>query len=373
MPGRRTDKEKREAEKSALVEVQHKMAVPPTIETTEGSFAFSTELEEAGQRLDKVLSRRVNALSRSRLKELILAGEVRIGPSLIRDPNYKLHPGELIALTLPPAKTAEPEAQAIPLVIVFEDEHLIVIDKPAGLVVHPATGHQDGTLVNALLAHCGTSLSGIGGVRRPGIVHRLDKETSGLLVIAKHDRAHRHLAGQFADHGRSGPLVRAYKALVWGVPNRPNGVISANLERSRQNREKIIIVSPDQGREAITHFSVKQVYNGPAVETRAAHSALASLVECRLETGRTHQIRVHMNHIGHPLLGDRVYGPGFKTKAQHLGLPARMALEALAGRQALHATLLGFEHPITREELIFESELPSDLAELEAALHKSEA
>ena len=240
---------------------------------------------------------------------------------------------------MPPPVPAEPEGEAIPLDVVYEDDDLIVIDKPAGLVVHPAAGNQTGTLVNALIAHCGASLSGIGGVMRPGIVHRLDKDTSGLMVVAKTDRAHRSLADQFADHGRTGPLERGYMALVWGVPDRADGTIEAALGRSTKNREKIE-VKREGGREAITHYHVAERYGA------AGKPAVASLVECRLETGRTHQIRVHLAAIGHPVIGDRTYGAGFATKPALLPEPAR-SLAARFPRQALHAYLLGFEHPVS--------------------------
>jgi 23S rRNA pseudouridine1911/1915/1917 synthase len=232
---------------------------------------------------------------------------------------------------------------------------LIVIDKPAGLVVHPAAGNHTGTLVNALIAHCGASLSGIGGVARPGIVHRLDKDTTGLMVVAKTDRAHRGLAAQFADHGRTGPLERGYLALVWGAPGRPQGTVDAPLGRSTRNREKIEIRRTG-GREAITHYRVEEKY-GPA------ERPLAALVECQLETGRTHQIRVHLASLGHPVVGDRAYGSGFATKTALLPEPAR-ALAAAFPRQALHAFLLGFEHPVTGEEMRFEAPLPADMEEL---------
>ncbi|MFL5123215.1 MAG: RluA family pseudouridine synthase, partial [Microvirga sp.] len=237
-------------------------------------------------------------------------------------------------------------------------------DKPAGLVVHPAAGHDSGTLVNALIAHCGESLSGIGGVKRPGIVHRLDKDTSGLLVVAKTDRAHRGLAAQFADHGRTGALERAYIALVWGVPDPTRGVVDGAIARSTANREKMAVVADDRGRHARTHYAVEAVF-GPAKEP------VASCLRCRLETGRTHQIRVHMAKIGHPLLGDESYGAGFKTKAVRLSPEAREALRGL-GRQALHAAVLGFEHPVSGEHLHFESEPPPDLQRLIATLRQAQ-
>jgi 23S rRNA pseudouridine1911/1915/1917 synthase len=295
------------------------------------------------------------ALSRTRLKALILDGQVAIGERTIRDPGYRVNAGEVIRLHLPPAEEAAPRGETIPLDVVYEDGDVIVIDKPSGLVVHPAAGHRSGTLVNALIAHCGASLSGIGGKKRPGIVHRLDKDTSGLMVVAKNDQTHRALAGQFADHGRTGPLARGYLAFVWGVPDRPRGVIAAPIDRHPRARDKQAV--RPAGREAITHWQVLERYDG--VEGRP----VASLLACRLETGRTHQIRVHLAHIGHPLLGDDVYGPGFKTKAAHLTPGARQALADLE-RQALHAYLLGFRHPCTGEYLEFRSELPGDLARL---------
>jgi 23S rRNA pseudouridine1911/1915/1917 synthase len=265
---------------------------------------------------------------------------------------------------LPEVEEAVPRPEAIPLFVVHEDADLIVINKPAGLVVHPAAGHATGTLVNALLAHCGDSLSGIGGVRRPGIVHRLDKDTSGLIVAAKNDRTHRALQEQFADHGRSGPLRRMYVAFAWGVPGSPAFSIDAPIDRSAVNREKMAVVGKGRGREAITHVALAQAYAG--VDGRPLVARLA----CRLETGRTHQIRVHLAHHGYPLLGDEVYGAGFRTKAGLLGEPARQALAAL-GRQALHAAELGFRHPGSGETLLFSSELPHDMAMLQAALTAS--
>jgi 23S rRNA pseudouridine1911/1915/1917 synthase len=315
--------------------------------------------EEAPERLDRVLAKHVSELSRSRLKALVLDGQVAINGAPALDPSLKVRAGDRVAVTIPPPEPAAPQAEDIALNIVYEDDALIVIDKPKGLVVHPAAGNWTGTLVNALIAHCGDSLSGIGGVKRPGIVHRLDKDTSGLLVVAKTDRAHRKLAAQFADHGRTGSLERAYLAFVWGVPDRPKGTIDKPIDRHPVARDKMAI-RPD-GRPAVTHWEVRERYVG------ADDKPVASLLECRLETGRTHQIRVHLASIGHPLLGDSVYGAGFKTKAAQLTESAR---EALAGldRQALHAHMLGFEHPVTAELLKFCSELPADLAALRCAL-----
>ena len=310
---------------------------------------------EGGLRLDRALVALFPDLSRARLQDLIRAGHVSRDGAPLRDPAQKVAAGSRIVLSLPPPEPALPVPEAVDLPIIYEDDDLIVIDKPAGLVVHPAPGHENGTLVNALLAHCGASLSGIGGVRRPGIVHRLDKDTSGLIVVAKNDAAHQGLTAQFADHGRTGPLERAYAAVVWGLPQPRAGTIRANLARSRFHRERIAVVSDESGRHAVTHYAVTEAYGE------------ATLVRCELETGRTHQIRVHMAHRGHPLLGDPVYGGAFKTKAARLGAEAREALTAL-GRQALHAALLGFSHPRTGETLRFESPLPPDLAALVARL-----
>jgi 23S rRNA pseudouridine1911/1915/1917 synthase len=308
--------------------------------------------DEAGERLDRVLAARVAELSRSRHKALILAGRVAIDGATIRDPGHRVNAGGTIELDLPPAENDAVEAEAIPLEVLFEDAEMIVIDKPAGLVVHPAAGNWTGTLVNALVAHCGESLSGIGGVKRPGIVHRLDKDTSGVMVAAKTDRAHRALSRQFADHGRTGALRRGYLAFVWGAPDRPRGTIDRPIGRHRHARDKMTVRA--DGRPAVTHWEVLERYLGPD------GAPVASLLACRLETGRTHQIRVHLASIGHPLLGDEVYGAGFRTKATQLGPQARAALEAL-GRQALHAYLLAVEHPSQGTNLEFRSELPDDL------------
>ena len=313
---------------------------------------------EAGQRLDRVLAARIPALSRSRLKALILAGQVAIDARTIRDPAASVNSGDTVTVTLPPPEPAKPAGESIPLNIVYEDDAIIVIDKPAGLVVHPAAGHGQGTLVNALIAHCGDSLSGIGGVKRPGIVHRLDKDTSGLMVVAKTDQAHRALSAQFANKAES-ELERAYLALVWGAPDRPKGTIDAPLDRHRFARDKRAV--REGGREAVTHWQVLERYRG------ADREPVASLLACTLDTGRTHQIRVHLAHIGHPILGDATYGTGFKTKIGKLAPEAQAALETL-GRQALHAYRLGFAHPVTGEPLEFSSELPPDLAALRGAL-----
>jgi len=312
-------------------------------------------VEEGGQRLDRALVGLFPELSRARLQDLVREGHVSRNGSVVRDPSGKVPAGARLALDLPPPSDPVPAAEDVALSIAYEDDDLVVVDKPAGLVVHPAPGHAGGTLVNALIAHCGASLSGVGGVRRPGIVHRLDKDTSGLIVVAKNDRAHHGLAAQFADHGRTGPLERAYLAFAWGEPYPAAGTIRASLARSRHNREKIAVVSEEVGRDAITHYAVLERYGE------------ASLVRCRLETGRTHQIRVHLAHLGHPLLGDAVYGSAFKTKVARLSQQGKAALSAL-GRQALHAELLGFAHPRTGETLRFESPLPPDLSALKVAL-----
>ncbi len=321
--------------------------------------------DEAGQRLDVAVTAAAKAqdlvLSRTRAKSLIEAGCLTIDGVVAIDGNRKLKAGETVALLVPPAEDAEPQGEDIPLAIVHEDEYLIVIDKPAGLVVHPAPGHGTGTLVNALIHHCGESLSGIGGVRRPGIVHRLDKDTSGLLVVAKTDAAHHGLSRLFADHGRTLPLTRSYVAFLWSRPERLFGSVDAPLGRHATDRLRMAVVPEERGRTAITHWRLEQVF-GPA------EAPVASRVACHLETGRTHQIRVHMAHLGHPVLADPLYAKGFKSKMSRLEPAARAALEALGQRQALHAAVLGFEHPVTGEILEFESELPPDLAALEAAL-----
>jgi 23S rRNA pseudouridine1911/1915/1917 synthase len=270
--------------------------------------------------------------------------------------------GQIIVVEIPDATPAEPQGEKIPLNIVYEDDQIVVLDKPAGLVVHPGAGNETGTLVNALIAHCGDSLSGIGGVKRPGIVHRLDKDTSGLLVVAKTDAAHRRLSELFADHGRSLPLTREYLALVWGAPDRQCGSVDAPLGRHAIQREKMAVVPQARGREAVTHWRVLQTFGADR-----EGKPIASLIACELETGRTHQIRVHMAHIGHPLIGDKTYGAGFKTKASQLPEEARTALTTL-DRQALHARALGFAHPTTGEELLFQSDPPEDFAQLASAL-----
>lgn len=316
--------------------------------------------EDAGKRLDRALAEYFPEFSRARLQGLIAEGQIAVDGKPESSASRKLRGGENVSLLLPDPVAATPVAQNIPLNILHEDAHLIVIDKPAGLVVHPSHGHETGTLVNALLGHCGDTLSGINGVLRPGIVHRLDKDTSGVIIVSKTDRAHKSLAAQFADHGRTGALERQYRAIVWGKLPRPHGTIEAGIARSNQNRERMVVSSAERARFAITHYEVLS-------EMEAAGTILASLIACRLETGRTHQIRVHLSHIGHPLLGDPLYGAGFRTKERHLPEAAGAALAALR-RQALHAQMLTFEHPASGDVMTFETEPPDDFMALEAAL-----
>ena len=309
---------------------------------------------DRGVRLDVFLSKHLPELSRTRIQSLIKQGQVRAGAATIVDAKYRVKPGDRFELNVPPPVLAEPEAETIPLNILYEDDALIVIDKPAGLVVHPGAGHSSGTLVNALIAHCGASLSGIGGVARPGIVHRLDKDTSGVLVVAKTDQAHRALAAEFADHGHEGALERTYLALVWGTPPLPHGTIDAPIGRHPTSRTKMAVL-PNKGRHAITHYRVLETFGG--------HPPIASLVECTLETGRTHQVRVHLAHMGTPVIGDPLYAQGFKSKLRNLPEPLRTKIMQL-DRQALHARRLAFTHPKTGTLLEFNSPLPDELAEI---------
>ena len=303
------------------------------------------ESAHAGWRLDRALAAAIPTLSRERLKALIRSGAVELGGTAVRDPAAKVSGVEALQVAVPEPTPAHNEPQDIPLKIVFEDEHLLIVDKPAGLVVHPAAGNFDGTLVNALLHHCGGSLSGIGGVARPGIVHRIDKDTSGLLVVAKTDVAHEGLAKQFAAHS----IDRRYVAIVNGVPKSSEGSVDAPLARSASNRKKMAIVEGGRGKVAVTHWRRLSVLKD------------AALVECRLETGRTHQVRVHMASIGHPLIGDPVYGRPAKMHGKLLN-------ELQFRRQALHATELGFTHPATKHRLSFSSAMPPDMQELFNAL-----
>ena len=303
------------------------------------------EPAHAGWRLDRALAAAVPTLSRERLKALIRSGAVEAQGAAVRDPALKVKGGEALRVAVPEPKPAHNEPQDIPLTVVFEDEHLLVVDKPAGLVVHPAAGNFDGTLVNALLHHCAGKLSGIGGVARPGIVHRIDKNTSGLLVVAKTDVSHEGLAKQFAAHS----IDRRYLAIVSGTPRIAQGTVDAPLARSATNRKKIAIVEGKRGKRAVTHWKRLEVLND------------AALVECRLETGRTHQVRVHMASIGHPLLGDPAYGRSGKTHGKIL---KELGFE----RQALHAAELGFTPPVTKHRLSFSSPMPPDMQELKSAL-----
>ena len=311
---------------------------------------------QAGERLDRALAAARPELSRSRLKALIEQGHLRLlGPAgsaaTIDDPALRVKPGQVFALTLPAAAPAQPVGQTMDLKIAYEDDDLIVIDKPAGLVVHPAPGNPDRTLVNALIAHCGASLSGIGGERRPGIVHRIDKDTSGLIVAAKNDAAHKALSEAFAAHD----IERAYLCLVWGVPAPLSGEITGNIGRHPVDRKRMAVVAKG-GKHAVTRYRVLKSFG-----------LGAALVECRLLTGRTHQIRVHMAKIGHPLIGDPVYGKPTPARRARLSPAARKAAEGFP-RQALHAALLGFRHPRTGEALAWRSELPPDLQALELSL-----
>ena len=323
----------------------------------EVEWTFVVDDAAAGDRLDGALARGLAVFSRSRVKDLIEKGAVSINGEAVTEPRRKLRLGETVLLVAPEPEDAEPVPENIPLDILYEDDALIVVNKPAGMVVHPAPGSLTGTLVNALLHHCGDSLKGIGGVKRPGIVHRLDKDTSGVMVAAKTDAAHQHLAAQFADHGRTGPLHRAYVAFVWGTTESARGTIEAPLGRDPNNRLKQAVRR--DGREAITHYTTEARYGGDGwAVTR---------VVCELETGRTHQIRVHMAHVGHPLVADPLYAPGYATKANRLPEELKRIVKGL-GRQALHAAELGFEHPVTGEEMLFEAPLPPDLLALQAAL-----
>jgi 23S rRNA pseudouridine1911/1915/1917 synthase len=316
--------------------------------------------EHAGWRLDRFLAAALSDFSRARLQQLLAEGAVTLaGPDnqkiTIKDANHRVKPEEIYALHVPPAQPTRPQGQDIPLSIVHEDKDLIVIDKPAGLVVHPAAGNPDGTLVNALIAHCGTSLIGIGGEARPGIVHRLDKDTSGLLVAAKNERAMTSLAKQFANH----TIERAYNAVIWGVPRTREGVIEGAIGRSPFDRKRMAVLRGG-GKEARTRYRVLETFGD---------RPLASLIECRLETGRTHQIRVHLTHLGHPLIGDPQYGrarqaPRPKSEAEETAF----TLATRFPRQALHAFVLGFQHPSLHKTLRFTSPWPADFAGLVEAL-----
>jgi 23S rRNA pseudouridine1911/1915/1917 synthase len=316
----------------------------------------------AGWRLDRFLAAILPDFSRSRLQQLLEAGAVFSGGRTIKDANHRVKPGESYVVTVPPATPAIPQGQDIPLDVVYEDKDLIVIIKPAGLVVHPAAGNPDGTLVNALIAHCGAKMLSIGGEARPGIVHRLDKDTSGLLVAAKTERAMASLAKQFANH----TIERAYNAVVWGAPREASGKIESQIGRSPFDRKRMTVLRSG-GKRAATNYKVLEKF-GPAANLEVGRP-FASLIECRLETGRTHQIRVHLTHLGHPLIGDPQYGrarvaPRGRTETE----TAAFTAAAEFPRQALHAFVLGFQHPSLHKTLRFEAPWPADFAELVSSL-----
>lgn len=305
-----------------------------------GDSIISGVIASGGQRLDKALAD-ASGLSRERVKALLGEGRISLAGKVAAQASFKPAAGTPFAISVPAAIPAEAHAQDIALTIAYEDEHLIVVDKPAGLVVHPAAGNLDSTLVNALLHHCRGQLSGIGGVARPGIVHRIDKDTSGLLVVAKTDAAHEGLAAQFADHS----IERAYLAIVAGLPTPTSGTVRGAIARSSHDRKKMALAEDGRGKHAVTHYKLLERLDS------------AALVECRLETGRTHQVRVHMSSIGHPLLGDPVYG---RTPSRLRPLLNQLHFH----RQALHAAVLGFIHPVTGAAIRLESTLPADMAEL---------
>ena len=329
--------------------------------TSSSTFEIAVPSLERRERVDAWLVKafaeeEAEALSRSRITTLIRQGNLAINGEVVTDAALRIGGGELVRLVLPPPAAATPTAEDIPLSILFEDADLLVIDKPVGMVVHPGAGVHSGTLVNAILHHCAGDLSGIGGVARPGIVHRLDRDTSGVMVVAKNDAAHRSLAQQFADHGRTGVLEREYQALVWGRPVPPAGKIDLPLGRDPRERTRRAVSSGKDARSAVTHYRTERAF------------AEATLVRCRLETGRTHQIRVHMAEIGHPLLADPVYGGAFRSKADRLRSEARELLRQMRG-QALHAATLQFAHPRTNETMRFETPVPDPMAALIKALN----
>ncbi len=316
-----------------------------TAETSrDGSIEVTIEAAEAGERLDRVLAAKLERLSRSRLKSLIEEGRVWLAGATIEEPSYRVKPGQTFAIIIPEIVPALPAAQSLPLDILYEDSDVIVLMKPPGMAVHPGPGTPDRTLVNALIAHCGDSLSGIGGVRRPGIVHRLDKDTSGLLVAAKTDLAHQGLAADFARRA----IERAYLAVVWGIPTPRSGEIEGAIGRHPTNRKKMAIVARG-GKPALTRYKVVRPLG-----------LGASLVECRLATGRTHQIRVHLTALGHPVIGDPVYGRPTPARLALLSPAQQQAARAMR-RQALHAYRLGFRHPRSGEQLVWESDLSADI------------
>ncbi len=308
----------------------------------------TAEPRATGQRLDRLLATRLGELSRTRLKHLVEDGRVSLDGAAVTDPSLRVRAGQSFVLALPETVADTPVPQAMDLAICYEDAHLLVLDKPAGLVVHPAPGNPDRTLVNALLAHCGESLAGIGGVRRPGIVHRLDKDTSGLMVVAKDEAAQAKLSADFAARR----VTRAYGAVVWGVPHPRAGEIAGRIGRSPRNRQKMAVLRSG-GKAAVTRYRVLRAFKD-----------VAALVECRLATGRTHQIRVHMTESGHPLIGDATYGDR-RSIGRVRAIPAETRERLIAfPRQALHAMLLGFHHPVSGAYLEFSSPFPRDIEEL---------
>jgi 23S rRNA pseudouridine1911/1915/1917 synthase len=321
--------------------------------SNEGSLQVEVSNADDGVRLDRLLAGALEELSRSRIKPLIKEGLVLLNEEPVLNPAHKVRAGDIYKITVPEAAESEPEPEDIPLDIIFEDKHLIVINKPAGMVVHPAAGNWSGTLVNALLHHCRDSLSGIGGVKRPGIVHRIDKDTSGLMVVAKSDAAHQGLATLFAAHD----IERRYKAVVWGRAYPPSGEIEGNIGRDPHNRKRMAMVTKG-GKSALTRYQLEENF-----------SDIAALVSCELETGRTHQIRVHMTHIGHPLVGDPLYSRAKRSRVSALPENSQKTILSF-NRQALHAETLGFVHPVTDKRLKFEVDFPSDLRELIKAFRR---
>lgn len=326
--------------------------------TGDGATVLEVGPEAAGQRLDQWLAGKLG-FSRNRVQGLIRQGAVCVEGKPHGEGKRKIAPGERVSVELPDNEPVAPVGEAMALDILYEDADLIVVNKPAGLVVHPGAGNWSGTLVNGLIHHCGANLSHLGGVWRPGIVHRIDKQTSGVLVVAKTDLAYTALSEAFADHGRTGDLERAYAALVWGMPSRGRGTVDAPLGRAADRvRRAVVPETREDARHAVTHFSVEERF-GQGQDG----GVTASLIECRLETGRTHQIRVHMAHIGHPVVGDPEYGRAFASKANRLPTLLREKVRAFP-RQALHARLLEFRHPGTHITMRFEAPLPPDMEEL---------
>ena len=310
-------------------------------------FSGTATEKDAGLRLDKFLSAELPDFSRSMLQKLVLSGNVSLDENVISENDFKVRIGDSFCVVVPEAEDAEPKPENIPLDIVYEDDDLIVVNKPAGMTVHPASGAWSGTLVNALLFHCKDNLSGIGGVKRPGIVHRIDKDTSGLLVVAKNDLAHKGLSEQFVKHS----IERTYYAVVYGQPNPLSGVIEGNIARSKFDRKKMALVK-EGGKTAVTHYQTISSYKG-----------IVSLIKCNLETGRTHQIRVHMSSIGCNLVGDKVYEKAGKTQIKGCDFEIKSFINNFP-RQALHAASLGFEHPRGGQWMQFEIKIPNDMQEI---------